>query len=118
MNCPQCKNSNIRVQIEQAGVNKKGEIMYGRIGYCDVCKIRFNADNPKGKKKDSFLSVLSIILTVFTFTSFLRYIGFILALIDLGLNDETKKHSGSVFTIVFTILCTVYFFDKIAQLIS
>ena len=32
------------------------------------------------------------------------FIGFIMALIDIGINNKQKKHAGSVFAIIFSVL--------------
>lgn len=55
----------------------------------------------KEKKKDSVLSILAIIFSLFIITSF---VGLILAIIDLALNDKSKRHLGSWIAIIFFLL--------------
>lgn len=54
------------------------------------------------KKKDSVLSVLAAIFSLFIFTAF---VSLILAIIDLAQNDKRTRHLGSYFSIVFFIIC-------------
>lgn len=56
------------------------------------------------KKKNSTLSVWATICALFTCTSF---IGFILGLIDLSKKDDTEKHTGSWFAIIFFVIMCV-----------
>lgn len=57
------------------------------------------------KKKNSVLSTWAAICAIFTCTSF---IGFILGLIDLSKKDDTEKHTGSWFAIIFfAIMCVL-----------
>ena len=57
-------------------------------------------NNTNEKKKDSALSIWSLILSFFGCTS---PIAFILALVDLCKNDKNKRHSGSVIAIIIMI---------------
>ena len=59
----------------------------------------------KEKKKDSPLSIVACILSFFTCTC---WIGFIIALIDLAKGDKTKRHLGSGFAIVVSIIVLLY----------
>lgn len=56
------------------------------------------------KKKNSALSTWAAIFAIFTCTSF---IGFILGLIDLSKKDDTEKHTGSWFAIIFFVIMCV-----------
>ena len=57
-------------------------------------------NNANEKKKDSALSIWSLILSFFGCTA---PIAFILALVDLCKNDKNKRHSGSVIAIIIII---------------
>lgn len=57
------------------------------------------------KKKDSVLSIIAAVLSIFTITFFF---GFIIALIDLGINDKTKRHLGSWFSVIFGIIIFIF----------
>lgn len=75
--------------------------------HCEDCKIFYGTYNkkvikPKKAKKDSVLSIWAAILAFFTCTCF---IGGILGIIDLCINDKTKRHLGSWFALVF---CAIY----------
>ena len=64
-------------------------------------------ENNNNKKKNSTLSAWAAICALFTCTSF---IGFILGLIDLSKKDDTQKHTGSWFAIIFfVIMCILAF---------
>lgn len=58
-------------------------------------------NNKTEKKKDSVLSVVAIFLSLFSLTYF---IGMIIALIDICINDKTKSHVGSVFAMIISII--------------
>lgn len=75
--------------------------------HCEDCKIFYGTYNkkvikPKKAKKDSVLSIWAAILAFFTCTC---VIGGILGIIDLCINDKTKRHLGSWFALVF---CAIY----------
>ena len=53
------------------------------------------------KKKDSTLSIFAIVLSLFGCTA---PIAFILALVDLCMNDKNKKHTGSWFAIIVIVI--------------
>ena len=57
------------------------------------------------KKQDSVLSIIAAVLSIFTVTFFF---GFIIALIDLGINDKTKRHLGSWFSVIFGIIIFIF----------
>ena len=57
------------------------------------------------KKQDSVLSIIAAVLSIFTITFFF---GFIIALIDLGINDKTKRHLGSWFSVIFGIIIFIF----------
>lgn len=52
-------------------------------------------------KKDSTLSIVALVLSLFTITAFA---GFICAIIDLVKNDEEYRHSGAKFALWFDII--------------
>ena len=54
-----------------------------------------------GKKKDSPLSIVAAVLAIFAVAPYIGYAAFILAVIDLGLNNKKFRHLGSWFAIVF-----------------
>ena len=60
-----------------------------------------------GKKKDSPLSIVAAVLAFFSVAPYIGYVAFILAVIDLGLNNKTFRHLGSWFTIVFVIFVAI-----------
>lgn len=116
MICKQCNNE-LRIVPEEVGVDAKGMPIYHRFGYCDTCMQKIDLDettnsnvinsvsstttpNPTStKKKQSTLSVLAAIFAFFTCTCF---IGLILGIIDIAMNDKSKKHTGSWFAVIFT----------------
>lgn len=53
------------------------------------------------KKKDSTLSIIALVLSLFVITF---PIALILALIDLCMNDKTKQHTGSWFTLIVSVV--------------
>ena len=53
------------------------------------------------KKKDSTLSIIALVLSLFFITF---PIALILALIDLCMNDKTKQHTGSWFTLIISVV--------------
>ena len=53
------------------------------------------------KKKDSTLSIIALVLSLFVITF---PIALILALIDLCMNDKTKQHTGSWFTLIISVV--------------
>lgn len=61
-------------------------------------------NNVSKKKKDSTLSIWAIVLSLFVCTC---PVAFILALVDLCMNDKSKRHIGSWFTI---IICCIALF--------
>lgn len=89
--CPKCKAS---VLIDSRFCNQCG------YDFAQVNK----AQVQNNKKKNSPLSIVAAILALFTFTVF---IGAIIGVIDLCINDKTKKHGGSWFAIIF---CAAIFF--------
>ncbi len=105
MKCKMCGNE-MREGMEQVGLNG-GVAVYNRFAYCDNCRQKVNLDalaQSTQPKKNSTLSVWACVLTIFTFT---LPIAFILALVDLGTNDKTKKHVGSWFAIIVTICVAI-----------
>ena len=111
MKCSKC-NSEMRIGTEQVGVDKNNLPIFHRYAYCDCCKIKRDLDLVLKKNGNSALSVLSIVFAGVPMIITLPYIiaipmifvGFILALIDIGIGDKQKKHIGSYFGIVFAVL--------------
>lgn len=70
---------------------------------------RLEAYNNYGnqKKKHSTLSVWALVLSLFGCTAI---VAFVLALVDLCINDKTKKHLGSWFALIFTGIYLFVFF--------
>lgn len=103
MKCPKCKRE-FRIGQEQIGVNEQNMPMFKKFCYCDYCRMKYDyeATLKTQPKKDSVLSIWAAILAFFTCTCF---IGGILGIIDLCINDKTKRHLGSWFALVF---CAIY----------
>lgn len=115
MKCNKCKQE-MRIGTEQVGVDECGLPLFHRHAYCDNCMIKIDLDILR-KTGDS---VLSIIACVFSGVAFIMplpvivsvpmfFIGFILALIDLGINEKTKRHLGSNVAIILSILGFIVF---------
>ena len=109
--CTKC-NGDLRFGSEQVGFDKNNVPIFHRFGYCDTCMYKYDLDVQTTpavsttKKKDSVLSVIAAVFALFTITCF---IGFIIALIDLGINDKTKRHLGSWFAVIWFIFAAFVF---------
>lgn len=105
MKCTKCK-SELRTAQEQIGVNEQNLPILKTFAYCDKCKTKYDYDEllKNQPKKDSVLSIWAAILALFTCTCF---IGAILGIIDLCINDKTKRHIGSWFAIIFSVLMLI-----------
>lgn len=105
MKCPKCKRE-FRIGQEQIGVNEQNMPILKTFCYCDYCRIKYDyeATLKTQPKKDSALSIWAAILAFFTCTCF---IGGILGIIDLCMNDKEKRHIGSWFAIAFCVLWTI-----------
>lgn len=103
MKCSKCKRE-LRIGQEQIGVNEQNMPILKTFCYCDYCRMKYDyeATLKTQPKKDSALSIWAAILAFFTCTCF---IGGILGIIDLCINDKTKRHLGSWFALVF---CAIY----------
>ena len=126
MKCTKC-NQELRVESQKISENAT-TISFQKTGYCDTCMFKFNLgyyemnkptvsfqnsstnnnifnpvsiEQPKTKKKDSLGSIIAALLSLFTFT---YIIGFIVAIMDLLLNDKTKRHLGSWFAIIMSAI--------------
>lgn len=100
--CSKCGHK-LRIETEQVGMDKNELPIIHRIGYCDNCMTKTDLDaysTEPNNKKNSTLSIWALVLSLFGCTLF---IGFILALVDLCQNDKSKKHTGSWFSVIFTI---------------
>lgn len=73
--------------------------------------IQYTGITPKNvKKKDSVLSILATIFSLLVCTS---PIAFVLALVDLCMNDKNKRHIGSWFAIIVAIILSfIFLFDN------
>lgn len=100
--CKKC-GSSLRIDSKKIFENEH-TIVYENRKCCDNCKVIYSKYNKKVSKtkENSALSIWAIVLSLFGITSF---IAFILALVDLGINDKTKKHLGSWVALVF---CAIY----------
>lgn len=106
MKCNKC-GMELRIEQEQIG---SGDIKYSTtIGYCDKCKIRYDLSKEKWKTKHSPLSIASLVLTLLVCT---MPIGFILGLIDIFINDKTKRHIASWFSVCVGGLLIILFIYK------
>ena len=119
MNCYKC-GKEMRVVPEQVATDEKGLPVYHRIGYCDSCMSKFDIDiieqnqkhtnqqNAPQKKKQSTLSILSVVFTLLGLTI---PVAIIIAIIGIVKGDKNNKnHSGSWFSIIFSaIVILVYF---------
>lgn len=91
MNCYKC-GKEMRVVPEQVATDEKGLPVYHRIGYCDSCMSKFDIDiieqnqkhtnqqNAPQKKKQSTLSILSVVFTLLGLTI---PVAIIIAIIDI-----------------------------------
>lgn len=113
MRCERC-NSEMRIWTERVGTEKNGIPIFHRCAYCDNCKMKKDLDAKQTNKKNGD-SVLSIISCVFSGAAFILYlpviisipmffIGFLIGLIDIGINNKEKRHLGSYVAIVLSIL--------------
>ena len=65
------------------------------------CPVGKPTTDTSGKKKDSVLSVIALVLSIFVITSFL---GIIVGLIDLGaFSKDGKRHIGSWFAVILGV---------------
>lgn len=102
--CGKCKKP--LKTIESIISENENEKIVSVTEHCEDCKIFYGTYNkkvikPKKAKKDSVLSIWAAILAFFTCTC---VIGGILGIIDLCINDKTKRHIGSWFAIIFSVL--------------
>lgn len=122
MKCERCSNE-LRLGNEQVGFDENKNPVIHQFAYCDNCRMKWDlslqqqnysnahVENKPQKKKDSVLSILSCIFALFGCTCI---VAVILAIIDLSINDKTKKHTGSWFAIVVAgiwLLIGVYNFS-------
>lgn len=107
MKCANCKRE-MREGLEQVGIGINNQPIVHKFGYCDYCKIKTDIDlvnsYQEPKKKDSVLSIIAAVLALFTC---LAYLGGLLGIIDLCMNDKTKKHGGSWFALIWCIIITI-----------
>lgn len=106
MKCGKC-GYELRIGVEQVGIDGNNLPVYHRFAYCNACRIKFDLDinNQPQKKKDSKLSIWAAVLGLFGCTTF---IGAILGIIDLCKNkNDGNRHIGSGFAI---IMCCAWIF--------
>lgn len=109
MKCTQC-GKELRIVPEQVGMDTKNMPIYHRVGYCDACRLRCDLDNVgnvRKKKKDSVLSIIAAVFSLFTVTFF---IGIIIGLIDVGINNKEYRHLGSWFAVIYGVIAGVVLF--------
>lgn len=56
------------------------------------------------KKKDSVLSIIAAAFALFTITCF---VGLIIGIIDLCINDKNKRHVGSWFAVIWFVIFVI-----------
>lgn len=106
MKCNECGNE-LETKIERVGQKDNGEPIFEHKGYCRYCKkyvdTTFMYDTPpkKVKKKDSTLSIIACVMSIFSITVFPSVI---IALVDLVKNDEDKRHIGSWFALALAVV--------------
>lgn len=100
MKCKKCKNE-LRIESVKMGEDKKGIPIYHRIAYCDFCETENDLDKKNKKKKDSILSIIAAVLGFFNITCF---VGGIIGIVDLAINNKEKRHLGSWFAIIMCAL--------------
>lgn len=102
MKCTKCK-AELRTAQEQIGVNEQNVPILKTFAYCDKCKIKYDYDEllKNQPKPHSALSVWALILSLLGCSSL---IGGLLGIVDLCINDKSKKHIGSWFAIIFCVL--------------
>ena len=100
MKCKKCKNE-LRIESVKVGEDKKGIPIYHRIAYCDFCGTENDLDKKNKKKKDSVLSIVAAVLGFFNITCF---VGGIIGIVDLAINNKEKRHLGSWFAIIMCAL--------------
>lgn len=108
MKCANCKRE-MREGLEQVGIGANNQPIVHKFGYCDYCRIKTDFDIVQAyqtpKKKESTLSIVAAVLALFTCLSF---VGGILAIIDLCMNDKTKKHGGSWFALIWCVIVIIF----------
>lgn len=109
MKCERCGNE-LRIGNEQVGFDENKNPIIHQFAYCDNCRIKndmtlqqqkySNVEKPEKPpaKKDSVLSIAALIFSLF---GCLAIVGFIMAIIDLCINDKKTRHIGSWVSIVF-----------------
>lgn len=116
MKCERCGNE-LRIGNEQVGFDENKNPVIHQFAYCDNCRIKTditlqqqkysNVEKPEKPpaKKDSVLSIAALIFSLF---GCLAIVGFIMAIIDLCMNDKKTRHIGSVVALVFCGIWLVY----------
>lgn len=106
MACKKCGSSQ-RLLKEKVASDDYGNELWHEFYICNKCGEKEDmgvTSPPKQKKKDSALSIWAAVLGFFTCTCF---IGGILGIVDLCMNDKEKRHIGSWFAIAFCVLWTI-----------
>lgn len=99
-----CPNCGFPIGFESTNNNNNLNYSTGNVYTYNTAR---DAQREKAKLKNSKLSTWAAICAFFTCT---MPIGFILAIIDLKKKDETTKHTGSWFAIIFGSLLIVLLF--------
>ena len=112
MKCERCGNE-LRLGNEQVGFDQQKNPVIHQFAYCDNCRMKWDLsmqqqaysnvqnDSRPPAKKDSVLSILAIIFSLF---GCLFFVGLIIAIIDLCINDKKTRHIGSWVALVFSII--------------
>lgn len=116
MKCEKCGNE-LRLGNEQVGLDQQNNPVIHQFVYCDNCRIKTDMTLQQQKyinveksekqpaKKDSVLSIAALVFSLFGCFSI---VGFIMAIIDLCINDKKTRHIGSWVALVFCCIWLVY----------
>ena len=100
-----CQNCGATTITRKYNAGEKGESDIFQIDeYCQSCQcvVPGSVKQITKAKKDSLLSIIAIIFSLFG--GIIAFGSFILAIIDLTINDKTKRHLGSRVAIVFCVI--------------
>lgn len=70
---------------------------------CPNCGCPIIVVNQFGKKKDSPLSIIAILLAIFLTSSILSVVSIFAGIIDIAINNKQYRHMGSYYAIIWTI---------------
>lgn len=116
MKCEKCGNE-LRLGNEQVGLDQQNNPIIHQFAYCDNCRIKTDMTLQQQKyinveksekppaKKDSVLSIAALVFSLF---GCFAIVGFIMAIIDLCINDKKTRHIGSWVALVFCCIWLIY----------